>query len=897
MTAPAAAAGMGSRIALRIFLLCAVCSLLPTLVIGVSVYTSIARAERAATQKRLEEMAKNYGLLLNERLNEAEGVLLDIGERALKGEPSAVYRSDGVRLAAITSQVVPLADLPATRSTHPERGIRVFDERLRNTRSPAGPVVALQLLVADDARALRLNAVVPASFLWDADMMLAAHTLLCVSLPGDAAGHCVGERAVATAPDRMQDAWSLYLTPHFRGGTWQVSVSQPRGVSEAGLSSVQRMFPWLALMAFVLALLLGSIETRRVHRPLAELLAAFRSMARGRFVRLALRGGQNEYSQLAKAFNHLSHTLRRQFRLLSALSQMDREILGRPAVDDLVATVLPRLPSMLDARVVAIGLMRGAAGLRLSARARDTGEECERRDCASLAAAGAVLREQWPELLWEELPIDVDACRRGALFVGTRRALRQQTALLRQAAGIAGRLAVALRNEDREALLVRHAYFDSLTDLPNRRLLCDRISQAVSNAEKGRHGLALLYVDLDRFKIVNDSLGHAAGDELLQVVAQRLARCVEGGDTVARLGGDELTVLLADADFEKAGRVAQRIAQELAAPVPLAGNLVRAQASIGIALYPADGKDAETLLGNADAAMYRGKKTGGGRTTYFEESMNQRSRRRLQVEHALRRALETDALRVAYQPKIRTADSAWYGVEALMRWDDPELGAVSPAEFIPIAEESGQIVALGKLALRDAARFAASCIMHGVPIGHVAVNVSVLQLRDEETVAYLEQLLHELRLPPALLQVEITESSLMEDVECTIRLLARIRDLGVRVAIDDFGTGYSSLAALQRLPVDILKIDRAFIVNITQDAAALELVRAMISVAHALGLQVVAEGVETAAQVALLREEGCEACQGFYFGSAANPEVVMRQAARWHSCPMSLQIDSERSRA
>ena len=400
-------------------------------------------------------------------------------------------------------------------------------------------------------------------------------------------------------------------------------------------------------------------------------------------------------------------------------------------------------------------------------------------------------------------------------------------------------------------------------------------------ATAGGHGLALLYINLDRFKTINDSLGDSAGDQLLRHVAQRIEGCVSARDTVARLGSDEFAVLLADATVHTASAVAGRIITTLAASLDMAGTVVVPQASVGISVHPLDGRDADSLMRNADAAMHRAKKQGGNRAVFYEESMNQQARRRLLVESALRRALDRNELRLHYQPKVFSQDGGWEGVEALMRWQDPELGVVSPVEFIPIAEDCGLIHALGATAIRQAALFARQCHASGVPIGHVAVNVSMLQLRDASFAQYIEATLRELVLPPALLQLEITESSVMEETGNVVALLRRIRDLGVKIAMDDFGTGHSSLATLQNLPVDIVKIDRAFIRRIAVEPAALALVRAMIAVAHALDLTVVAEGVENEDQAGALRREGCDISQGYLYSAAVCPADICKMAATW----------------
>jgi diguanylate cyclase (GGDEF)-like protein len=487
-----------------------------------------------------------------------------------------------------------------------------------------------------------------------------------------------------------------------------------------------------------------------------------------------------------------------------------------------------------------------------------------------------------PELQWEEMPLRVSGAERGRLICGRRRDRQVSAAVRRQAKGVARRFAVALRNEERERQLVRQAAVDELTQLPNRRLLQDRVQQALGEAGAAGESFAFVYLDLDRFKTLNDSLGHHCGDELLFQLAGRLARCAEADDTVARIGGDEFALLLRRVDAAEALRRVQSAVADLRETVRVGGVAIQPHASIGIAMYPADGCDFDALLRNADVAMYRGKAAGGGRVVFFEDRMNEQAVRRLQIESGLRQAVGSEHLQLHYQPKVSLSAGEMYGVEALLRWNDPALGQVSPAEFIPIAEESELIHELGRLALEQAIAFCRRCMDEAVPIGHVAVNVSMLQLCNAELVDFLRRQLSVRRVPAGMLQLEVTESSIMRDTGMVSEVLASIRELGIRIAIDDFGTGYSSLAVLQNLPVDVLKIDRSFVAQVASSMQSLELVRAMLTVCRALGLQAVAEGVETQQQHTLLAELGCDYAQGYLYSRAVPAAEVMELAGSWH---------------
>jgi len=411
------------------------------------------------------------------------------------------------------------------------------------------------------------------------------------------------------------------------------------------------------------------------------------------------------------------------------------------------------------------------------------------------------------------------------------------------------------------------AYHDALTGLPNRRLFQDRLSVAVAQAHRNGQRLAVLYLDLDRFKPVNDSLGHAAGDRLIQDVAERLRTCLREGDTVARLGGDEFTLLLPGvSQVVDAARVAEKVLDTLRVPFQIEGREIFATASIGISLYPEDGHDVETLVKNADAAMYRAKQQGRDNYQLYTPALNATALERLALESSLRHALAKNELVIHYQPVLDLATGHVQAMEALLRWQHPELGLLPPAEFISLAEVTGLIIAFGPWVLRTACAQTREWQEAGHAELGVAVNLSARQFQHPDLVAQVRRALEETKLDPAFLELEITESSAMHG-EAAVHTLRELKALGVRIAIDDFGTGYSSLSYLRRFPIDTLKIDRSFIADITRDPDDAAIATAVIALAHTLKLRVVAEGVETEEQVAFLSARRCDRVQGFLFGA------------------------------
>jgi diguanylate cyclase (GGDEF)-like protein/PAS domain S-box-containing protein len=420
------------------------------------------------------------------------------------------------------------------------------------------------------------------------------------------------------------------------------------------------------------------------------------------------------------------------------------------------------------------------------------------------------------------------------------------------------------------AYLAQH---DFLTDLPNRMLLSDRLSQAIAFVRRHGHRLAVLFLDLDRFKHVNDSLGHAVGDLLLPSVARRLVSCVRVSDTVSRQGGDEFVVLLSEIErTEDAGVTARQITAALAAPHAVAHHQLHVTATIGISIYPDHGSDAETLLTCADTAMYQSKERGPNSFRYFEAGMAARALDRHRIESGLRRALARREFLLHYQPKIDLQTGAMTGAEALIRWTRPVGGLLFPKDFVRVAEECGLIVPIGQWVLCDACRQAQAWIDEGRRPMAVAVNISAVEFRDPAFLEHVRAALRESRLDPRFLELELTESCLIQHVDSTVLVLQALKEMGVQIAIDDFGTGYSSLSYLRQFPINVLKIDRSFVHEISDEPAGASIVSAVISMGKSLGHRVIAEGVETGTQLAFLQAARCGEGQGFYFSEPLAPE-------------------------
>jgi diguanylate cyclase (GGDEF)-like protein len=470
---------------------------------------------------------------------------------------------------------------------------------------------------------------------------------------------------------------------------------------------------------------------------------------------------------------------------------------------------------------------------------------------------------------------------------------------------LAANLSYALENFDRadekqkaEERIEYLATHDSLTDLPNRAMFGQLLNYAIKAAERSERRGAVLFIDLDRFKIINDSLGHEAGDRLLIEMAQRLRSGVRGSDLIARLGGDEFVILLNEiADNRQAASVAHGLLSALSSPMELTGQECRVTASIGISIFPEDGADEQTLMKNADMAMYLAKQEGKNDIRFFSPEIKTQSVDRLVMEAGLRRALERDELCLYYQPKLEVATGRIAGVEALLRWNHPDLGLVPPLRFIPLAEETGLIVPIGRWVMNVACEQNMAWQRGGLAPMLMAINVSPRQFSDEKLLRYIDEALDRSGMDPGLLQIEITESMVMLNVEKAIGVLDAIQSRGVRLAIDDFGTGYSSMSVMKRFPIDTIKIDRSFVRDLPQNSEDMAIARAIIDMGKALGLTVVAEGVETNEQRNFLREQACDEIQGFLVSKPVPADRVAEVCAPFVAAPKLQPLSNPASQA
>ncbi|NLG75058.1 MAG: EAL domain-containing protein [Xanthomonadaceae bacterium] len=644
---------------------------------------------------------------------------------------------------------------------------------------------------------------------------------------------------------------------------------------------------------------------RRTRRPLEELTEATHRVAAGDYHSRVTPTGDEELRGLAVAFNGMTEQIGRRFETLAVLSKLDRHILKSSELEEIVQAVLKHARDMLPCELLAVLVFdencADVARLHVARYAEEV-ITCETRvevpaalgslldTCEPIVElqAGDAAFESVRDLIsdWRAdrrfgvLPIRTDKGVQGAVAIAYSTPNASDRASLDFALGLAERLAVAISNADRRHALVRQAHYDGLTGLPNRVLFKDRLAQRIAHGQRSRKQFALLFIDLDRFKNINDSFGHTSGDELLKGVAARFAEELSEMDTIARLGGDEFTIITSDIDSAAdAANAAQTVLSALARPVLLGDIEHFVSASIGIAVYPQDGVTTDILLRNADIAMYRAKAAGAGRFAYYEEAMNREAMERVELESELRQALARDELSVVYQPRIDLRTGAIIGVEALSRWHHPRFGMVPPGRFIRVAEDSGLIIAIGDRVLREICSRYHYWRRAGIEVRRLAYNVSVRQLQAPGFTKTLREIVERTRIPRGVLEIEITESVLATDIDYLTAVLEELSAMGVKVAIDDFGTGYSSLSYLRSLPIDALKIDKSFLPPPGERTSA-ALCEAIIAMSRALNVVPIAEGVESPEQAAFLLANGCEIAQGFYFSRPVSAEDIVRRYGR-----------------
>ncbi len=913
---------LGSGVGRRLFTMFVLASLAPAALMAVLSFTQVSDVLRQERDRELVQAARSFGLAVRERLYWTESLLIDAASSpspAVRLSPRLGRELAGLAMLDRNGRPLSQAGRPPALADFDPRSLDPASQKRRTALRVGGPSEAsaavLVYAVPGSGEIGFIAVSLAPGFLWGDRAADPEHTGLCVAahsgqpifcsapMPDKVLLHLAvetphGERMAQFDRDGTKvraGASIIDVRSHFVGDNLAVAAAQPESHLLRPARSFQAMFLPIAAVSVLLVVLLSIDQMRRILTPLHLLLEGMKRVAERNFDKPVQVVGTDEFSRIAHSFNKMTAQLGLHFRTLSAFSEIDRTILttvDMRQVADIALTCIQEIVG--GVKVVSLGLLEPDApdATRVYSRA---GSGLTVRDelpkALDLAGTDASLRK-WSKSI--RLPSNYRVMLRqlGAKYLYLLPIARadkvwgvvalghdEQTALsgeqAQALAGVIDRLAVALSSMARDKQLHDQAHYDALTGLPNRHYLMDMLTQQLSRARRDDHALGVLYIDLDRFKRTNDTLGHAAGDVLLKHAATRIRRAVRDIDIVARLGGDEFTVVLAKLKgATDAGRAARSLITALNEPFEIDGHVMYAGASIGIALFPNDGQTGAELLKKADTALYLAKDRGRGRYAFFEERMNVDASARATIDRELREALKRGEFRLHYQPQIDMDTGEVCAVEALLRWQHPQRGLLAPASFLEHAEESGLIEAIGTWALREACLQHRRWVEEGTVLPRVSVNVSAVQLRNASFAATVEGALISATTSPHYLEIEVTESLFLDAGPDAVATLERLRERGVEIAVDDFGTGYSSFAYVKQLPASVLKLDRSFIVDVVDDSNAAIIAGAIIEMAHALGKAVVAEGVETAKQAQFLRQLSCARAQGFVFSAALPPEQI-----------------------
>jgi diguanylate cyclase (GGDEF)-like protein len=685
--------------------------------------------------------------------------------------------------------------------------------------------------------------------------------------------------------------WSVFTQDQFSNPNLVIVVSQPKSIALAPIKNLITIYVPLLFVAILIVSFISARQIRNKLAPLVTLQDATQRIANGDFSEHINITSDDEFAVLGDAFNVMADHLDSQFNSLSTMAEIDRLILSSFDARFIISTVLDRIGELTSCNMAAVleldddGFGEGKLSIRHNAHDTSIDErdvQLSREDIHQLLnnsthllfERGSPLPDYLAELpqaasqTFSVFPTFIKEQLSTIVIFGYSHLTKDDEIDWGALRKFVDHVSVALSNAAWEERLYHQAHYDTLTNLPNRALLKDRLEQAIARAQRNQSSIGVFFLDMDHFKLVNDSLGHAAGDIFLRKIADVLKNSIRGVDTVVRFGGDEFVIIIPDIDSStdmvfELGAIADKIFRNAQAEFVVENQALQPKVSIGIAIYPKDGQASEELIKHADAAMYHAKSKGRARYEFFAPELNTLASHRLKMEQELRRALANEEFLLNYQAKVDCISGELIGAEALIRWRHPERGAIASSEFIAIAEESALIHDIGLWVLKSACLQIARWRNRGLSPLPVAVNVSPRQFSENNFISTVAETLIHAKLAPSMLELEITETTVMVDFEESIKKLKAIREMGLRLSMDDFGTGYSSLSYLRRLPIHTLKIDRSFVMALSDEDETQAIVSATIILAHKLGLKVVAEGVETEEQRRLLQGMQCDTLQGY----------------------------------
>lgn len=699
-------------------------------------------------------------------------------------------------------------------------------------------------------------------------------------------------------------AWELFLAGEFSSDPWLVETKRLYPIDQNHLREFvgSKAYIGITFLSLLTIGLLSLIQIRRTMGPLEQLVMSVKNMTGGNFSKVKV-DGASEFSELASAFNNMSAHIKHQFDAMESFSIIDQEIASNVDIEQTIQLVIERMQALKPNAVFLVAYLEEASETEIQCRCTIAGHDAltsirlslstkeihvikqynqgqiKPSELTSSFVHERLLAELGANNLWT-LPIFWQGELCAFLSVGSKTELIEHEECWKEFRDLASRIGIVISSHEREQKLLLEAQYDNLTGLPNRILLQDRIKLAMEHTDHTGKPMWIVFIDLDRFKVINDSMGHTIGDSLLIEIGRRLKASTRDTDTVARFGGDEFVIVLSgDAGENIQLSVLNRIMDAIAEPAYINNHELINTCSIGISVYPDNGENAEILIKNADIAMYRAKELGRNNYQFFTQSLNDKASERMQLISLLRKAIELNELALYYQPKVDLNTGNIMGLEALLRWNNASLGNISPATFIPIAEEAGLINEIGAWVLKTACQQMVTWQASGFSNIKVSVNLSARQLQQDDLVDQIKSILVETKMKTECLELELTESMLMGGTHNILNTLHSIKSLGIQLSVDDFGTGYSNLSYLTSLPIDTLKIDKVFIDTITLNTEKAPIVDTIINLAKNMNLKLVAEGVETLEQAVYLKKQDCDQIQGYYFSKPLPANAIRTMLA------------------
>ena len=920
---------LNSKVGRRLTILFILSALLPLLLTASLSYRHVSELLLASSQQQTRIVAKSYGMTILERLNYLDQISLDLSKQMQHNslshlsdydylkkyfETLVIYTDKGSK-NILGDEIVGLS-FTAAESNHLKDG-KALITILANENN-YGSVYISRLVDKNRYDKGFILAKIKPIYLWGSRDTLSYDYQYCVFFNRVISLHCtdiISPQAQETMSNAISNKidtliwqgdgdsyygsnWSLYLTHQFMSPSWSIVAGQTHSEIFSSTRTFQLIFPLSIMTAILIAAFFSLRYIFRIITPLEKLITGTRQLSRKEFDKPVVIDSEDEFEELADAFNHMSSALGKQFLALETLSKLDRLILSAPAPGHIIEIVIQYLAANIDNVNVSISIIEdsrtGDSTLYINSKQHLSTDLLKRyitsRESILLLLSNKQGKVIYPNnALFDTLitlistqiqaffvvPIIYKNKLYGAINIG----LHDQEAAFSsedksQCLALSDRISVALAASEKEEQLYNQAHYDSLTGLPNRQLFRDRFTREMMHAKRENQYVAILFLDLDRFKNVNDSMGHSAGDVLLQQAAKRMKSTLRDTDTIARIGGDEFTIILSNINNPTdAGQIARNLISAMAPPFIITGQTNFVGASVGIAIYPTDGNDVDEMMKKADTAMYRAKELGRNTYTFFTEDMNSEALERIELENDLHSAIENDQFVLHYQPLIDIQTNTVVCCEVLLRWNRPGYDQLmSPARFITIAEDVGLIDTIGSWVIQTACKQYGLWKDLGTTLERIAINVSAHQFSNPNFVESVQHAANLHNLSSHHIELEVTENLLIHDMQNSLLTLNRLHDLGFSLSIDDFGTGYSSLSYLRAFPAEILKIDRSFIVDIPVDTDAIAIVKMIIELAHSVGKKVVVEGIETKEQADIMRELGADICQGYYFSRPLSAE-------------------------